>query len=162
MSAFTSQNCGAKKYDRIVSGLKVCLSIAAVSYIILGSVMIFFPEELASFMLNGPEQIGLASVFLVKCGIMIFAVDFLFVFRSGCQGMGKPFLPMISGILEMIMRVMVIALFMERIGFAATAYAEIAAWCGALAINVFAFVYFIGKKIRSAKKVIPDLAIKKC
>ena len=51
---------------------------------------------------------------------------------------------------------------MERIGFAATAYAEIAAWCGALAINVFAFVYFIGKKIRSAKKVIPDLAIKKC
>ena len=162
MSAFTSQNCGAKKYDRIVSGLKVCLSIAAVSYIILGSVMIFFPEELASIMLNGSEQIGLASVFLVKCGIMIFAVDFLFVFRSGCQGMGKPFLPMISGILEMIMRVMVIALFMGRIGFAATAYAEIAAWCGALAINVFAFVYFIGKKIRSAKKVIPDLAIKKC
>lgn len=162
MSSFTSQNCGAEKYDRIVSGLKVCLSIAAVSYIILGSVMILFSEELASFMLNGPEQIGLASIFLDKCGIMIFAVDFLFVFRSGCQGMGKPFLPMLSGILEMIMRVLVIALFMGRTGFSATAYAEIAAWCGALAINVFAFVYFIRKKLRSDKKAFHDLALRKC
>lgn len=58
-----------------------------------------------------------------------FAVDFLFVFRSGCQGMGKPFLPMISGVLEMIMRVLVIALFIGKIGFTAAAYAEIAAWC---------------------------------
>lgn len=162
MSAFTSQNCGAEKYGRIVSGLKVCLSIAAVSYIVLGAVMVLFPEELAAFMLNGSEQIELASIFLVKCGIMIFAVDFLFVFRSGCQGMGKPFLPMISGILEMIMRVLVIALFTGKIGFAATAYAEIAAWCGALAINAFAFVFFIVKKINLDKKVFHKFTLRKC
>lgn len=76
--------------------------------------------------------------------------------------MGKPFLPMISGILEMIMRVLVIALFIGKIGFAAAAYSEIAAWCGALSINIFAFIYFIGKKKSSDKKVFSDLAIKKC
>ncbi|MDD6827193.1 MAG: MATE family efflux transporter [Oscillospiraceae bacterium] len=160
MSSFTSQNCGAEKYDRIVSGLKVCLSVAAVSYIILGSVMVFFSGKLASFMLNGPEQIGLASIYLVRCGIMIFAVDFLFVFRSGCQGMGKPFLPMISGVLEMIMRVLVIALFIGKIGFAAAAYAEIAAWCAALAINVYAFVYFIRKKTKHDKRKFHHFAIR--
>ena len=40
MSSFTSQNCGAEKYDRIVSRLKVCLSVAAVSF--------SFPVKLSS------------------------------------------------------------------------------------------------------------------
>ncbi len=145
MSSYTSQNYGAKKYDRIISGLKVCLTIAAVSYVLLGSVMIIFPRELAMLMLSGEEQIALTELFLTRCGVMLFAVDFLFVFRNACQGMGKPFLPMLSGILEMILRVAVIALLTKSMGFTATAYAEIAAWIGALSVNLAAFVYHIQK-----------------
>ena len=146
MSSYTSQNYGAKKYDRIISGLKVCLTIAAVSYVLLGSVMIIFPRELAMLMLSGEEQIALTELFLTRCGVMLFAVDFLFVFRNACQGMGKPFLPMLSGILEMILRVAVIALLTKSMGFTATAYAEIAAWIGALSVNLAAFVYHIKKE----------------
>lgn len=146
MSSFTSQNYGAKKYRRIVSGMRVCLVIALISYIILGSVMICFSRELASFMLNGTKQIDLASQYLIKCGFMIFAVDFLFIFRSGCQGMGKPMIPMISGILEMALRIFVIAVFTGLVGFSATAYAEIAAWIGALTVNAIAFIYYIKKE----------------
>lgn len=157
MSSFTSQNYGAKKYDRIISGLKICLSIAAISYIVLGSVMVFFPQMLASLMLNGNEQIKLAAGFLVKCGFMIFTVDFLFVFRSGCQGMGKPMLPMLSGILEMVLRISIIATLISRIGFDATVYAEIAAWSGALALNIAAFTYYISKKTNKKMKIGSDL-----
>ena len=159
MSSFTSQNYGAKKYDRIMSGLKVCLSIAAISYIVLGFVMIVFPYELASLMLNGQAQIELAARFLVKCGVMIFAVDFLFVFRSACQGMGKPMLPMVSGMLEMILRVFVIARFTGVIGFDATAYAEIAAWVGALILNIIAFSYYMRKETHTWRfmKILPLL-----
>ncbi|MGN0689354.1 MAG: MATE family efflux transporter [Oscillospiraceae bacterium] len=159
MSSFTSQNYGAKKYDRILSGLKVCLSIATISYVLLGSVMVLFSRELASLMLNGDEQIILASQFLKKCGFMIFAVDFLFVFRSGCQGLGKPLLPMISGIIEMVLRVAVIAVFTSSVGFAATAYAEMAAWLGALAINVGAFAFYMHKNINLQKKSINNADI---
>ncbi|MGN0436921.1 MAG: MATE family efflux transporter [Lachnospiraceae bacterium] len=146
MSSFTSQNYGAKRYDRIVSGMRVCLVIALISYIVLGSVMICFSKELAGFMLNGSKQIDLASQYLIKCGFMIFAVDFLFIFRSGCQGMGKPMIPMISGVLEMVLRVFVIAVFTGIVGFPATAYAEIAAWIGALLLNGAAFIYYIKQK----------------
>lgn len=97
-------------------------------------------------MLNGPKQIELASQYLITCGVMIFAVDFLFIFRSGCQGMGKPMIPMISGILEMILRILVIAFFTGLIGFPATAYAEIAAWIGAFIINAMAFIHYIREK----------------
>ena len=160
MSAFTSQNYGAKQYDRILSGLKVCLSIAALSYILLGSFMVLFPRLLASLMLNGSEQIELAAGFLVKCGFMIFTVDFLFVFRSGCQGMGKPMLPMVSGVVEMAFRILVIALFIGKIGFDATVYAEIAAWVGALTLNAGAFTYYILQKTHGNRVPICSVALK--
>ncbi len=143
MSSFTSQNYGAKEYRRIYEGFKVCMTIALITYIVFGSVMVFFPRFLASLMLNGEQQIELAMIYLVRSGIMIFAVDFLFVVRNGCQGMGKPLFPMISGIIEMVFRVAVIVIFIDDIGFAATSYAEIAAWVGAVLINGAAFYVYL-------------------
>ncbi len=139
MSAYTSQNYGAKEYKRIRDGLFVCLGIAATSYVILGSLMIFIPAKLAAILLSGTEQIRLVCEFLPRCGLMMIFVDTLFVVRSAVQGMGKPMLPMVSGILEMFLRIFTISFFIGRIGFPATAYAEISAWIGALIVNAFAF-----------------------
>ena len=145
ISAFTSQNYGAKEYDRIRAGVKVCFVIATVSYLILGSLMVFIPRQLALIMLNGDEAVSLAAQYLIPSGIMIFAVDYLFIFRSTVQGMGKPIIPMISGIAEMIIRVVVVFTLIENLGFMATAYAQIAAWVGALIMNFSAYVFYIRK-----------------
>lgn len=148
MSSFTSQNFGARKLKRIQEGLHVCLSIALITYVVLGSVMLLFPRQLAGFMLNGEESIALASQFLPVCGVMIWAVDCLFVFRNGCQGMGKPLIPMISGIAEMVMRIATIVLLVSVIGFKATAYAEVAAWLIAFAMNFIAFEVNLRKEMK--------------
>ena len=129
MSAFTSQN------------------YATVSYLILGSIMIFFPTYLAKIMVTGTEPIRIAGTYLPICGIFLFAVDFLFVFRNGCQGFGKPLVPMISGIAEMALRIGVIALFINVIGFRATAYAEASAWIGALILNMASFEHTLNKSL---------------
>ncbi len=148
MSSFTSQNYGAQKYSRIKEGLQVCLTIALISYLLLGSVMYLFPRQLAALMLTGEEPIALTAQFLPICGVTLFAVDFLFIFRSGVQGMGKPFIPMCSGIVEMVMRIAVIVLFVSEVGFRATAYAESVAWLGALILNFTAFQILLAKKLR--------------
>lgn len=155
MSSFTSQNFGAKKFERIRSGLHVCVSIALVTYFTLGSVMFFFPEWLAGLMLNSSETISLAAEYLKICGMMVFAVDLLFVFRSGCQGMGRPFIPMISGIIEMIMRISIIVIFIGRFGFAAAAWADVAAWLGALALNLVAFEIILKRYSHCGQKSLP-------
>lgn len=157
MSSFTSQNYGAKEYGRIRSGLKVCFAIAAISYVILGACMVFFPRQLSLLMMNGEEPVALASEYLPICGTMLFAVDFLFIFRSGVQGMGRPAIPMISGILEMTIRILVVVFFIDSLGFRSTAYAEAAAWVGALILNYTAFRHYIGvhsenKKAKLSKK----------
>lgn len=147
MSAFASQNYGAKKYSRISDGMCVCIIIASISYFILGSVMVFAPKMLGSILLDGDEPINIAAQYFRICGAALFAVDLLFIFRSCVQGLGRPLIPMLSGIIEMVMRIGVIILFIGKSGFAATAFAEIAAWTGALAINVSAYLYITRIKL---------------
>lgn len=147
-SAFVSQNYGAGKMNRIHEGVRVCTAISLVSYILLGSVMFFFPEILAGFMLNAEETIALAVQYLKICGAMLFLVNLLFVFRNSVHGMGYPFIPMCSGIMEMFLRIPVIMIFLSRIGFKATAYAEAIAWSGALAMNIAAYIIRIRKNDR--------------
>ncbi len=151
MSAFTSQNYGAGKYVRIRQGFKVCMSIALVTYLVLGSLMFFIPETLAGLILNEKETIAIACIYLPISGATIFAVDFLFVYRSAVQAMGKPFIPMCSGIVEMVMRVGVMLACTSSLGFRATAVAGSAAWIGALILNAGAFYYFLGKKLHGTE-----------
>ena len=148
MSAYTGQNYGAKRFDRISDGLKICLAIALTAYALLGSAMFFFPRELASLLLTGEEQISYAAEFLPVCGVMIFAVDMLFVFRNAVQGMGFPMVPMISGIAEMVLRIGTISLFIGQTGFRATAYAEVCAWVGALILNAAAYRVIYARESR--------------
>lgn len=155
MSAYTGQNYGAKRFDRISDGLKVCLAIALTAYAVLGTAMTFFPRELASLLLSGEEQISYAVEFLPVCGVMLFSVDILFVFRNAVQGMGFPLVPMISGIAEMVLRIGTISLFIGQIGFRATAFAEVCAWVGALILNSVAYKVIYTREAGRVHKTAP-------
>ncbi len=144
MSAFSSQNYGAGEKERIRKGLRVCLSIAFISYLILGSLMIFAPEMLARIMLKGSIPISLACEYLPISGAALIGVNCLFVYRSGVQGMGETVMPMWSGVLEMIMRIAFVSILMGTLGFKAVAIAEASAWISALFLNMFAFYHRIG------------------
>jgi len=139
ITSYASQNYGAHELRRIRDGLFVCLGISALSYVLLGTLMIFAPGWLGGILLSGEAQIDLVRLFLPRCGLMLIFVDVLFVMRGAVQGMGKPMLPMASGVLEMVLRTFVISYFIGRIGFKAAAYAEISAWIGALSVNSYAF-----------------------
>lgn len=152
VSTFTSQNYGAGKFGRICAGVRVCLMIGFVSYLLLGGLMLMIPETLAGLLLNSQQTIALAGDFLKICGIMFFTLNFLFVYRSAVQGMGKPFVPMCSGFLEMALRILVIAQFLVRIGFKAAAYAEGIAWSGALVVNLAVYTAMMRKYTKRRKE----------
>ena len=154
MSAYTGQNYGAKRFDRIREGMNICLCIAGISYLALGSVMFCLPRQLASLLLHGEQPIAHAAEFLPVCGAMLFAVDLLFVYRNAVQGMGFPLVPMLSGILEMVLRIGTISLLIGHLGFRATAIAEVCAWSGAVLLNSVAFRYIF---FRESKKASADL-----
>ena len=151
MSAYTSQNFGAKRFDRIGQGLRVCLTISFVTYVCLGSLMVLVPEPLVRILIQGDEAVKLACSFLPICGIAIIAVDCLFVVRNAVQGMGDPVLPMWSGVIEMVLRIGAISLLIGTIGFKAAAIAEVCAWTGALAVNVFGFCRILLPNLKAGR-----------
>ena len=140
VSSFVSQNFGAGKTERIRKGVRVCLGIALVSYLCLGSAMILYSKQLADFMLDESETISLSTEYLRICGAGLILLNLLFIYRNATQGMGYPLIPMLSGIAEMALRIPAIIFLLPDIGFRATAYAEIAAWTGALALNAGAYI----------------------
>ncbi len=109
VSSFVSQNYGAKEFERIREGVKVCLWIA------------------------------LTANFLRICGGLFFILNFLLVYRNAVQGMGYPIVPMYSGVLEMVLRVAVMMLLLARWGFMVTAVAEVVAWTGAFLLNAIRY-----------------------
>ena len=147
-AAFVSQNNGAGKPERIRACVRVCGMIALVAYALFGSVMVFLPKQIMGLMLNEADTIELAAQYMRICGAMLIVVNFVFVFRNGVQGMGYPLIPMCSGILEMVLRIPVIALLLPWLGFRAVAWAEVAAWSGSLAINAITYAIVIRKKSR--------------
>ncbi len=56
--------------------------------------------------------------------------------------MGKTVLPMVSGIVEVAMRVMVVLLLEPRLAFRGVAFAEISAWVGAGVMLMITYFFY--------------------
>lgn len=142
ISSFSGQNFGGKKFERIRSGTRTAGIMALLSALLLGIVLFFFSDLLAKLMLSGQEAVDYASIFLKLLAVFIVLLNLLFVFRSCVQGLGKPAIPMCSGIVEMIIRIPAVYFGLPVFGFAATIYAEGMAWIGALMLNVISYIFF--------------------
>lgn len=145
VAAFTGQNFGAGEFKRIRGGTRAASVIALVSSLFLGVILFFFARPLAGLMLAGQEAAGYTTVYLKFLALFLVLLNLLFVFRNCVQGMGKPAVPMCSGIAEMVIRMGVIFFGLPLFGFRAAVYAEGAAWIGALFLNWVSYWYFIGR-----------------
>ncbi|MDE7176422.1 MAG: MATE family efflux transporter [Lachnospiraceae bacterium] len=143
VSAFSGQNFGAVKFERIRSGTKIADLMALFSSLLLGIILFFSAGPLARLMLAEQEAIGYTIIYLRFLALFLILLNLLFVFRSCVQGMGKPGIPMCSGLAEMAIRILVIILGLPVVGFTAAIYAEGMAWFGALMLNLFAYLFYI-------------------
>ena len=66
---FTGQNYGAKKYDRIKSGVWAGVILSILVNLPFAALEIFAPKFLASLMLNDPTVISYTCIFLPLTGI---------------------------------------------------------------------------------------------
>lgn len=152
VSAFSGQNFGAGEFERIRRGTRTAGIMAFISSLLLGAVLFFFAEPLAELMLAGQEAVGCTVVYLKFLALFLVLLNLLFVFRSCVQGMGKPAVPMYSGIAEMVIRIGVIVSGLPVFGFAAAVYAEGAAWIGALLLNLFSYLHSPASCLRDYKE----------
>ena len=88
---------------------------------------------------SAAEVLDIAYRYLCVMSSILFILYLLHVYRSALQGMGDTVIPMISGFVELVMRVGVAWLLPRFIGQEGIYYAEIAAWTGAAALLIAAY-----------------------
>ena len=144
VGTFTGQNFGARKLDRVKLGLRKSVQIGTIMAVIVASVVLIWGKPLLRlFIQDDPaivEQVlTYGHRFLIFMGSGLFSLYMLFVYRSTLQGLGDTFLPMVSGIVELAMRIgcaLLLPLFMGQWGIYLS---EIMAWLGAAVLLVWGY-----------------------
>ena len=83
--------------------------------------------------------VAVAYPYLIVMSVMLLVLYMLFIFRSALQGMGDTVIPMISGIVELVMRMsmaLLLPLLLKEYG---VYLAEVSAWLGAAVLLAVAY-----------------------
>lgn len=142
MATFAAQNYGANKMHRIREGVRKCTVIALIFSAISGLVLVFFGGVFVRFFIKGadPAIVAQAQIYLNVVAGFLFVLGILFIYRNTLQGIGSSLIPMIAGVSELIMRVVVVLAFVGTFGYIGVCFAEPIAWIGGaipLAIKYF-------------------------
>ena len=133
-----SQNYGARKYERIRSGVRYglliqylyCIAAWTAIFLAKGSLVALVLGETAS-----PAAQG-ALEYLSRISVLFAIHGSLTIFRNTLQGMGHSFQAILSGIGELLGRSLGAALAFTSLGFTAICYGNPISWSFALAYCV--------------------------
>ena len=163
ITTYTGQNLGARRFDRIRSGMRKAALIAFVTALCLTGVMFLAGRPCLSLFIASSADPGVMEVavkYLHYMAAALFILYFLYVYRSALQGMGDTFMPMLSGLAECVMRVGAAWLLTlpALLGPEGIYFAEPAAWTGAAILLVVSYFHrerALEKEFQWKKEVSP-------
>ena len=130
---FTGQNIGAGREDRVRLGLRRSAQIGFGLAVAVGLVMVILGKPILSLFIRDEAElagqvlaIGYDFLRVMAAGLPMLYL--LFVYRSTLQGLGDTVIPMVSGFVELALRVGTALLLPLLIGYWGVYIAEIAAW----------------------------------
>lgn len=136
MITYAGQNLGARKFDRIRTGMTCAIVISLITSALITAVMLIFGRGIIGAFISGtPEEVMEATAiglrYLNFMSICLPVLYILHVTRSVVQGMGNTVLPMVSGIAEFVMRTGGVLILPVLMGYDGIFTAEVLAWLGA-------------------------------
>ncbi len=146
VTSYVGQNLGAKLLGRIKKGMKAATVIALATSAVITACMILFGKFFLRLFISGSEAEVAAAMqvayrFLVIMASCLSILYMLHIYRSALMGLGDTVVPMISGFVEMVIRIGSALLLSMVVGEDGVFIAEVGAWTGAAVLLVTA--YFI-------------------
>ena len=146
MATYGGQNVGAKKLDRLNSGLKSCVKLGLLYSIIAMAIIVLFGKQLALLFVDAGETVILNNVylFLIINGSCYFLLALVNIVRFLIQGMGFSRFAILAGVFEMVARALVGFGLVPIMGFVGACLGSPVAW---LMADIFLIpAYFHVKK----------------
>ena len=148
---YAAQNFGAGKLDRVKLGVVYGRRLMLISAAIIMAIIIPLRYSILGLLLEGdPVQvkavldIGARQLLIMTIGLPL--LNLLFLYRSTLDGIGKPQFSVISGFLELAMRIAAVLFLAPAISEAGIMISDPAGWVAALALLLAAY-YAIIKKL---------------
>ena len=153
MATFAGQNYGAGRPERIMQGVKAAATMALVYWVFTFCVLMFGSRELALLFVDASEtEILKDTTLFLHISVSFFPVlGLLCILRYTIQGAGFTNLAMLSGVSEMIARVLVSVWAVPAFGYVAVCCGDSTAWIFADAFLIPAFLY-VYKKIKLVRR----------
>ena len=155
VTTYVGQNYGAMDLHRVKKGMGSAALLATVTALVIAAVMFVFGREITMIFISredaamAAEAGNIAYWYLCAMSISLPVLYLLYVYQSGLQGMGNTVVPMLSGMLELVIRVS-LSVTVAVTGFRYGIFgAEVSAWWGAaifLAVSYFRHYSKILKK----------------
>lgn len=150
ITTYVSQNYGAKKYQRMKSGVFQGNLLSVGISIVITIIMILIGKNILMLFISANKQqtiivLKYAYDYLFVMAVCLPVLYILYSYRSALQGMENTFIPMLSGIVELIIRVTVALILPKYIGVYGIYLAEVLAWFGA------AIMLYISYRIQVSK-----------
>jgi putative MATE family efflux protein len=146
MATFSSQNYGAKKYDRIRVGLKSTLIMG----VIWSGIVVLLSQTVSKYLIGfiasssdseilywGTTYLKIDMSFVLVCVMII-------ILRNTMQGFGDRVTPVISSLIELVGKVIFAFVFVPHLGYWGIIWAEPVVWiCMVipLIIKTYRFLY---------------------
>ena len=142
MTTYVSQNYGARKIDRIRQGI---IHAVIIDTIISTAILIF------TFTIGGsivgwiassqdPQILQNGELYLKVSVTFFYVLGPLFIFRGSLQGMGAKTTPLVTSVLEMIIKILSVKFLVPRIGYLGVALTEPISWVAMTAVLIIGVV----------------------
>lgn len=148
MVTYVGQNLGAGNISRIKKGVRAANGLGFATSLVISAIMLLFGKFLLGMFLSGdPADVSaamsIAYEYLTVMSICLSALYYLHVIRSTLQGLGNTVLPMVSGIVELVMRLVIVLILPGIIGQMGIFLSEVSAWFGADIVLLISYLFTI-------------------
>ena len=149
MATYGGQNAGAKRLDRIHTGLKDCIKLGITYSLIALVFMLIFGKQLALLFVDQTETTLIQYIYQYLIGNTVFFIllSLVNIVRFMIQGLGYSTFAILAGVCEMFARGLVGAFLVPAFGYVFVTVANPIAWIAADLFLIPAYLYVV-KRLR--------------
>lgn len=153
MATYTGQNYGAGKPERIWMGVKASALMMIVYWVFTFAVLMLGARTFALLFVEATElEILKDTELFLHISVSFFPIlGLLCILRYTIQGAGYTNLAMLSGVSEMIARVLVSLYAVPAFGYLAVCFGDPMAWIAAVMFLIPAFIFVYRRLVRVKK-----------
>jgi len=160
ISTFVAQNFGAKQLDRVKQGLKDGFVLSIGSALVIMAFALPLGRQILSLLIDGdPGQVGAVldvgarQLRLMTVGLPCLYL--LFLYRAALQGLGNTFIPMLSGFVELTLRIISALILTRYLGELGVLLSDPLGWPFAAALLIISYFIVFRKVNRKISE--PDV-----